>query len=254
MLGNRLTTKEYWCNVWSDIKLPVSRRLPRDFDEWLNRNICSDEIDTVFEIGCAPGGFLSYFHRTFGCNCVGLEYVPSAAEATVRNMQMQGIPSNIIVGDFFDYTPPERRYPLVFSAGFIEHFDDLKSTVKRICEASERYVVTLVPNMFGINGLISRSLRQEVYDAHRKINTQMLQSLHEDAGLRTLFCDYIGGPKLIRLVKGYQLSKGIRLMANSPVVLFNALSRSVCRGLDWYPRSSLFCSSMAYVGKISRGG
>jgi hypothetical protein len=141
----------------------------------------------------------------------------------------------------------------VFSSGFIEHFPDVPSVVERICALARGYVVTIVPNVEGINGLISKTLRPEVYREHVRIDRTALNAFHTHCGLQTLFCDYVGGAALIMPASQNGFFRRHRHCAravNAPARALNALSAGLSRMLACTPRSRLVCSALMYIGEV----
>lgn len=249
MTEARLTTQAYWESVWEGRTLPFVQRPYKDVEELFKRYLPQSAARTVLEVGCAPGGWLAYFSRTFGLAVSGIEYAKNAAQATLRNLSLLGIPGEVYVVDFFDYDGPESD--IVFSWGFLEHFEDLHDVTRRLCALSRKQVITAVPNVFGINGWISRTLRPHVYAQHKQIDLLQLSALHEVHGMRTLFCDYVGGIRLILPAeKNAFFARHPRLSyaMNFPVRVWNSAAERCCAALGAYPRTRLVSTTLLYIG------
>lgn len=252
VLNNSLTTKDKWEAVWAGAAIPAIQKPVRDLHMQLNKYLPHTGMHSLIEIGCAPGGWLAYFNKCFGYRVAGIEYAELAGETTKVNMKMLKIDASIFIQDFFSFDCINNKYDIVFSGGFIEHFKDMSLVMERICELSHRYVVTIVPNVFGINGWISKTLRPKIYAEHNLIDLPMLNRLHTNCGMQTLFCDYVGGIRLIDLVKGngfLEKHKYCALTANLPTYIFNRLSEKIGALLHYIPRSKLFSDSLLYIGK-----
>ena len=130
-MDNKLTTKKYWEHFWQGISLPVIRNPGHDMHKIISRSLPKSKEFSFIEIGCAPGGFMAYFNKYFGYSVSGIEYVAAAAAATRRNMEIQGIQAKVLNLDFFEAKIPESSYDVVFSGGFIEHFEDIGGTVNK---------------------------------------------------------------------------------------------------------------------------
>ncbi len=194
---------------------------------------------------------MAYFHRYHGYSVAGIEYGKAAAKLTHRNLEMQGIPAVIMAEDFFQAKIGPESYDIVFSAGFIEHFRDLPAVTRKICAISRQYVVTLVPNLYGVNGLISRTIRPTVYREHVPIDRLFLESLHTASGLKTLFCNYVGGVRLIlpgAKTAFFEQHRWCARALNAPVRVFNRLSETAVRLFRLVPRSPLVSDSLLYIG------
>ncbi len=253
MHDNRLTNKDKWEKVWAGIKLPHIQT--PDYDLQTKLKTFLPRIKTasysLIEIGCAPGGWMAYFNNHFGYRVSGIEYAENAAGATKQNMEMLEIDADIIVDDFFSFDSNQNNYDVVFSAGFIEHFQDLALVMEKICALSNRFVVTIVPNCYGVNAFISKTIRPKVWAEHTPINVNMLDRLHTSCGIRTLFCDYVGGARLIMpgvhndyFAKHKYCSRAVNL----PVQVFNHLSENIGRFFHFIPRTRLLSASILYIG------
>ncbi|MFH1037837.1 MAG: class I SAM-dependent methyltransferase [PVC group bacterium] len=251
-MGNALTTTEKWEKEWKDFPLPAIEKPPHDLRSLLETHLPAGSDYRLIEIGCAPGRWMAYFSRSHGYSVAGIEYGKEAADLTRRNMKMQGIPAEVLAEDFFRADIDPGSYDVVFSGGFIEHFRDLPAVVERICALSRRYVVTLVPNLYGVNGLISKAVRPAVYAEHTPIDRRLLERLHAGCGVETLFCNYVGGARLI--MPGaknafFEKHRWCGRALNAPVRVFNRLSEAASRALGTIPRSRLLSDSLLYIGK-----
>jgi len=119
-----------------------------------------------------------------------------------------------------------QTYDVVFSSGFIEHFSNTAEVVEKLTNlvSSSGYIVTIVPNLYGINGFISKTFRPRVYYGHVRIALDKLKSMHEDCGTITLFADYVEGMHIIRPIEKNFFSKmfpNISKGLNLPVDFLN---------------------------------
>ena len=195
---------------------------------------------------------MAYFNKMFQYSVCGIEYVEDAANATRRNMELQGIQAEVLNEDFFNIEFDVGRYDIVFSGGFIEHFRDTYGVTGRIGAIAKGYVVTMVPNLFGINGQISKRIRPRVFHGHERINVELLRSAHEKCGLSTLFCDYVGGLQFIMPAeKNTFFDRNPRLagMINLPFRAFNLISRTFGKHLHCCPRTRWLSTHLMYIGK-----
>lgn len=251
-MNSRLTTKEYWSHIWKGSKLPVIAKPEYDVRKILDNTIPKSTEMSFMEIGCAIGKWMAFFNKHFSYNVSGIEYVEHAAAATRRNLELQKIPADIINADFFEAKIADGSYDVVFSGGFVEHFEDLSNTINRISKLAKKYVITLVPNTYGLNGLISKKIRPKVFNSHKHIAKDLLRQLHEQAGLDTLFCDYIGGVQLIMPAAHtpfFDRNFGLSVVINLPFFAFNLVSRALNRYIGFCPRTKLLSKSLMYIGK-----
>ena len=114
----------------------------------------------LLEVGCAPGGFLLFFHRRFGVKVDGMDYSREGCRQTRATLAQSRIKGKIVHADFFNPEYQRRnagRYDAVFSAGFIEHFDDIRPAVAGHFRLAKRggFVLCTVPNLRGVNKLLT---------------------------------------------------------------------------------------------------
>lgn len=247
-----LTTKRYWSDVWRGVRLPQLARPTGDVHDTLVKLLPVSTGASFLEVGCAPGGWMAYFHRRFGYKVYGVEYVEAAARLTVENLRMQGIEAEVATTDFFEHSPGAELFDVVFSAGFVEHFSATSEVVGKIASTSKRFVVTMVPNLLGINGWIVKMTRPRVYQRHVPIGIKRLKEAHEDAGLRTLLCGYVSGPSLYAPADQrpfFERWPRLAAVLNMPVVAFNVTS-AIASGLTGiYPNTRFGSRSLLYVGE-----
>lgn len=154
----------------------------------------------VVEIGSAPGYNLVRLHQRFGYIPYGIEYSEYGVELNKAVFAACGLPTdNVIRGDLF--SPDIRNkfkhsFYVVFSAGLIEHFTDVRSAVLAhldlLCPGG--YLVVGIPNLSGLNLILQRFFSRGILAQH---NTTIMEkarfaALFEQPDLLTLFCDYYG--------------------------------------------------------------
>lgn len=250
-MGINLTTKDKWEKGWANVELPAIYKPVYDVQKLLELYLPKTTTFSLIEIGCAPGKRMAYFNNHFGYKVSGLEYAEAAAVTTKKNMEMLAIDADLLVQDFFTFDCGRNKYNIVFSAGFIEHFSDVSSVVQRICALSWQYVVTIVPNLYGINGFISKTIRPKVYAEHNPIDALTLDLVHRNCGMKTLFCDYIGGVRFIMPgahTAFFNRHKYCARAVNAPVRVFNRLSMEIEKLLHCTPRYKLLSRDLMYVG------
>ncbi len=192
-MDNALTTKDKWESVWAGAKLPTVTKPMYDIQKQLESYLPRTDTRSFIEIGCAPGGWMAYFNNHFAYSVSGLEYAEVAAEATKKNMAMLAIDAVVLVQDFFTFDCVRQKYDIVFTAGFIEHFRNGSSVVQQICALSRQYVVTIVPNLYGINGFISKTIRPKIYAEHNPIDVTTLDLMHRNCGMEPFSAAHMAG-------------------------------------------------------------
>ncbi len=229
---NKLTTKEHWDENWERIKLPAEIRkeeaspltleLIKIFEKFLPRQPGL----TILEIGGAPGQFLAYFSREFGCIPYALDYSDAGCQKLRENFKLLNLDVHVIQRDFFEDLSDLPKFDIVFSSGFIEHFIDLEDVVKRHLNLLKKdgILVLGVPNFKGINRVILKQLAPKLLSMHNLNNMDYKnwESFETNLGLKTVFRNYIGGfePRNYRRCEVKNLKNKIIRFVFKPVRIF----------------------------------
>ncbi len=249
-----LTAVDFWEQKWETLTIPQII-LPRENSEF--HQICKKYLPqnkSFIEIGCAPGKYLVYFAREFGYRVSGLEYAPKAAQFTVKNLESLHIPADIIVEDFFTHKPTT-TYEVVFTRGFIEHFDETENVVKklvRLADPNQGIIITIVPCMGGLNRMIGNIFWPKLSKKHHMTCLNKIVEYHEKQNVETLYADYMGSFRIFEPVQAYQINKYNKVMAdltNLPVRVWNKLVVKTTQTLDWYPHDKFINSGIMYIGR-----
>lgn len=166
-----LTEVKFWEDYWRDCQLPCEADMNSPFDRCLAEALkarLKGVQGVAFEVGCAPGKWLTFMSKTFGMKASGVEYSEAGMYATRRNLEILGLPiETILVGDFFAIEP-EPKFDVVMSYGFIEHFDDPDAVVTRHVAWLKPggKLILSVPNFNGIYYLLQKILDPAIIDKH----------------------------------------------------------------------------------------
>ena len=202
-----LTQQTYWDQHWSRLKagshhtdLDWIRRtyLYASLDRLLRSVLPVDPTKTFVELGSGPGRWLIYFHRVFGYQVSGCDYSPASCVVARENLARAGVPGTIRQADFFEF---EGRYDVVFSAGVVEHFDSPGTILEGFARLVNPggFLVTIVPNLRGLNGLYRRVLKPETFETHRTIAPRELRDWHQRLGFREMLATTYGSFCLNRI-------------------------------------------------------
>jgi hypothetical protein len=87
---------------------------------------------------------------------------------------------------------------VVFSSGFIEHFEDTEDVIRRHVEllSEQGQLLIIIPNFLGLNGMIQKRFDRENLEAHnlRSMDINYLKQLMLSFNLKDLSVDYLGKP------------------------------------------------------------
>lgn len=227
--------KQYWNNVWGGIEIPkavdpeepgfknyVNRYFHKHyFAKWFSRIFRDGTKGKSFlEIGCGRSAWLPYFSRQFGFDICGLDYSEVGCEQEKEVLKRGGIEGRIVCADMF--SPPDDmigKFDVVLSIGVIEHYKDTANAVSVILRYVKPggIVITNIPNMVGLVGLIQKLIDRRVYNIHVPIGSERLKILHAFPGIEVLDCSYFlnlnfGMPNINMSAPGSFLTKIKRMI------------------------------------------
>lgn len=124
----------------------------------------------------------------------GIESSPVGAEMTRRNATAANTPLRLLEADFFDASIQD-RFDVVWSAGLVEHFDDLATPLLRLRELIRPggLLITAVPNLNGsVYAWLQRRINRAVLDVHRVVAPADLSRAYLELGLEVAEVGYFG--------------------------------------------------------------
>lgn len=178
--------------------LPDERFIPdRRIAELFQQHGGLTDRSQVLEIGCGRSPWLPYLAQSVGCRPVGIDLEPYAARLARANLAGSGVEGEVYCRDAFDVHANEAlwgRFDLVYSIGVLEHLPAVSEKIgvlNRYLKPGGR-LVTIVPNMQGVNWLLQRIGSLRVLQAHVVYTADSLRTVHEEAGLHTRATGYLG--------------------------------------------------------------
>ncbi|MBG0776943.1 MAG: class I SAM-dependent methyltransferase [Desulfovibrionaceae bacterium] len=223
MLGKKSETR-YWDGLWSGGTLPPAvdpgdRSLDNHINLLLHEFVTAalrghgpDSAGaSLVEIGCAASTWLPYFARVHGMQVAGLDYSEPGCRSARAQLDRYGIEGEIHNVDLFDCPASLReRFDVAFSVGFVEHFEDPAVPLARIRDLLKPggMALTVIPNLEGVNGWLTKTLNRPVYDLHVVIPPEALARHQEAAGLAVTQCGHLGGLNLC--VVNFAGQRGLR--------------------------------------------
>lgn len=151
--NEKLTDQKFWDEGYShqiffpeDKDYPITKVLYSFFDK---KEFQEKLKKSVFEIGCFPGRFLYHFGK-LGFNLNGIDQTEYLAK--MINWFKE---NNLLIGDFLKddlfNLNFDKKYDVVFSSGFIEHFKNFDEVIKihiRLVN-DNGYIFITTPNFAG---------------------------------------------------------------------------------------------------------
>jgi len=208
--GIKLTEQAYWDRFWDKCKLLLEANKTADdlmtceilniFDKYLS-NIANKN---VLEIGGAPGGFLVYLTKKFKCRAHILDYSATGCQKAEENFKLLGFDVKVYQLDLLSSKVALPLFDVVYSLGFIEHFEDIDSVIKKHLDLLKPGGILLieVPNFSGVYAPFMRCFAPNMLSQHN-LNAMDIRKwalFEHDFNLDILFKGYLGGfsPTVLR--------------------------------------------------------
>lgn len=141
----KVSAKKDWDDRTSNLKIQADFK--PFFDNELKTILPKSSSKSCIELGALPGGFLTYFYKDYGYSITGLDFADNT-DAFFDTMKKNHIDKyKFIKADIIDYKT-EKKYDIVASFGFIEHFDDIDLILSKHEQLMQPggYLVITVPN------------------------------------------------------------------------------------------------------------
>jgi 2-polyprenyl-3-methyl-5-hydroxy-6-metoxy-1,4-benzoquinol methylase len=229
----KLTEEQYWDDYWTNLSLPSEiKRTKKSYylNEILNvfdKYFHYDPSLSILEIGGSPGQYLAYLHRNFGYKIHCLDYSEIGCLKTEENFRLLNIPCNIIRKDLFKEENETPLFDIVYSLGFVEHFEDIDFVIERHMKFLKKDGLLLfgMPNFTGINYLFLKVLAPELLKKHniKVMDIASWNVFEQKLNLQKIFKGYIGGfePSVFnRREKNTSFTLVVKVMAKFLSVMF----------------------------------
>lgn len=191
---NELTDFKFWENYWANAQIAKTEsvffsELVRDFP---------DNVESI-EIGGFPGKLAVYFNKEKKCKVTILDFFISETIVEkvedINNLERGEIKT--IKTDFFTYNS-EKKYDIVSSFGFIEHFENTKEVIQRHVDLLkiDGYLLITLPNFRGLNGWVQKKYDKRNYDIHNinSMDLNLLKDICRSLNLKSYQVGFFGRP------------------------------------------------------------
>ncbi len=199
-MAEHLTSDSYWDRFYGDrpevepVDLGSWRRMPERRIFEIKQRFGVDQ-GSVLEVG---GGFSPWL--TFLCQrypdvrYACLDFSKVGVEALTTWKSHNDIANlDIYYSDFFQSPEHRGQFDLVFSHGVVEHFKNLPSVLRAHATflAPNGTMITVIPNLSGVLGTLTKLLNREVYETHIPHDLQSFRRAHDSAGLQVVESGYV---------------------------------------------------------------
>lgn len=244
MAQDRLTTKYYW--VHGPDPLSFGRHSPgHGLDNYIREFIPANPAGSVIEIGSFPGPHLATF-GDLGYTLSGIDFHPANETAVPHWLQKEGFKTGeFMAGDFFE-TSLEKKYDVVASFGFIEHFKNFEEVILLHAALVKEtgYLIITTPNFRGfIQYMLHKTFDKSNLAVHNleSMRPKKWAKILSDNGFEIITKGYFGNFWFWHGAEKHgKLKKAILRLAEHSVVFF--------RKVLWF-NSSAFS---AYCGIVAK--
>lgn len=190
--GAPLTDVSHWASTWDRIS-HSSLAPDGTFDPVLSKVLPVDASLSALEIGCYPGNYMVYLSRRFGYRVSGLDFMTDVTRMRPLLEQAGARVDDLIEADFLKYST-DKRWDVVSSFGFVEHFEDLEFVLDQhlALVAPGGYLVVEVPHFRSGQYLLRRAFQPRLLDSHNleAMRPEWYRQYLYSRGLDVAFCDY----------------------------------------------------------------
>jgi SAM-dependent methyltransferase len=194
-MPSALTDQKYWDAVWTYVSdeqpvLPTHDDRDSYRGQLLQRFTRHLSFGKRFlEIGAGGSSWPADVAARFGADAWGIDFSPGGLAISAACARREGVTVSLVEGDFFDPSLlPAGTFDVIYSGGFVEHFPEAQPLMSRIAAllAPGGVVITAVPNLDGVNGLLQRLVDPDCYGRHIVFTPASLDAAHALGGLRPL--------------------------------------------------------------------
>lgn len=216
---NKLTTQDYWNTTYQQRK----QLIPSNVNGW--RNTSNREIyrllcqlnpggKRILEIGGGGSPWLAFLSKTYPqADFACLDYAADGIETLAVFCKQEKINNiRLYQADFFQPGGEAGSFDIVYSLGVVEHFSDLPTVLS--CHADfldeQGVMLTVIPNMAGILGILTRWMNRKVYDIHVPHDEASLLTGHQKADLQVLESGYLCSSNFGVLSSCFPVRSGVK--------------------------------------------
>lgn len=188
-----LMNKEFWNSFWKEKDLVFKDSYcPPCFPVW-KKYLKPDNSLSCLEIGCVPGRLLVFMYRKFGYKVIGVDY-SQHIDSVTDNFKRNGvIDFDLYNKDFLDF-PVSIKSDIVLSFGFIEHFIDYQSIIKKHTQHVKNggLLIIAIPNFRFIQYLLHKIFDSKILKSHvlGVMSPEIIKKLIKNEGMTIFECRY----------------------------------------------------------------
>jgi SAM-dependent methyltransferase len=201
MIKKKLTTPGFWEEYWEKRNRVSEKKkkslLTSELLKTFKRYLKIDPTLNILEIGGAPGEYLLFMASQFNYSVHSLDYSSIGNNQTVETFRIAGRKVQIYERDLFAENPDLPLFDIVYSLGFIEHFDDPAKAISKHLDLLKPGGILImgVPNLTGIYHWFLKYLSPSHDKTHNlgTMNINNWKSFENVFQVTPIFKGYIGG-------------------------------------------------------------
>jgi len=191
-MQDALTDQSYWEAVWQFTGAFAATPTPRINDAMTDRFLQQAFAAHLgpgrrfVEIAAGGSPWPAWVAAVLGAEAWGIDFSRAGLALAARAVAPGGARVTLVEGDLFDPEKlPEASFDVVYSGGFIERFSSPRPVMERLADllTPGGVVVTIVPNLCGINGALQKLVDRDIFHRHISLPPASLDAAHATAGL-----------------------------------------------------------------------
>lgn len=214
-MQNELADKNFWDKYWDGIKIPViadkAIRWNQALLDVFQKHLPNDADIKIFEVGCAPGRWLAWFNKYLSYTVSGCDTAPMGYQLTIENLKHFGINGRIYNTGILSDELPENYFDIVYSIGFIEHYEDPTEIIEKHLRLLKKkgYLLLVIPNTSGmINKMLFKYYKMTSFLSHHNLkisSKHYLNTIGENFNLDFIYVNYVGGFDPLFILGNYHM-------------------------------------------------
>jgi SAM-dependent methyltransferase len=200
-----LTTKNSRENYWGEKKKVMTSLLITDILNTMIKHLPPNPNLKILEIGGAPGDVLIFLTNRLNYIPSSLDYSSVGNQQTIDNFKKAGLQVEMIERNLFADEKIIPDFDIVYSLGFIEHFDNLEFVVEKHLDYLKPGGILIlgIPNLLGIYHWFLKRLAPSHDKTHNLaiMDINNWTSFEKKFHLNIIFRKYIGGFEPLKMKK-----------------------------------------------------
>lgn len=206
---NKLTGQSFWEQYWDDKpgkrKAVKTSLLIKEILSAFDAHLPRKDGLSLLEVGGASGEYLMYLTRKFNYKANSLDYSHIGNLQTIETFHQAGMEVRVFERDLFADNSDLPKFDIVYSLGFIEHFDNPVDVVRCHLDLLKPGGILLlgVPNFGGIYKKVLHRMAPSIGRTHnlKIMDLGNWAVFEEKFPIIPVFKGYIGGFEPLNMKK-----------------------------------------------------